>query len=342
MTNQIIIKPETDDVSAKAHEVILYQAKDGKISVEVSFNRETAWLNLNQMAVLFGRDKSVISRHLHNIFKTKELDRDSVVAKFATTALDKKTYQVDYYNLDAIISVGYRVNSKRGSQFRIWATSILRQYLINGYALNEKRLRDQALRLQALQRAVKLVGGMKDRKELDRREALGLLEVINDYNYALTLLDDYDFKRLKVSGTSKKEKYVLRYEAALNLLKELRDKFGSSHLFGKEKDRSFKGSVSAIYQTFDSKALYPSIEEKAANLLYFIVKNHSFIDGNKRIAVSIFLWFLEKNELLYRADGAKRIADNALVALTLLIAESDPAERETIVTLVVNLINKNN
>jgi prophage maintenance system killer protein len=323
-------------------EIVLYQTKDGKISVDVNLRRETAWLNLNQMTVLFGRDKSVIVRHIHNIFRTKELERDSVVANFATTAADGKTYKVDYYSLDVIISVGYRVNSKRGTQFRIWATDVLKKHLIDGYTLNERRLKEQSVKLQALQRAVKLIGSMKDRKQLEYKEALGLLEVVNDYSYALDLLDDYDYKRLKISHTSKEEKFILSHNAALKIVKELKARFVGSDLFGAMRDKSFESSIASIYQTFGGKDLYPSIEEKAANLLYFIVKNHSFIDGNKRIAASIFLWFLEKNRLLYKKDGAKRIADNALVALTLMIAESDPGERDIIVTLVVNLINKNN
>lgn len=249
---------------------------------------------------------------------------------------------VKFYNLDVIISVGYRVNSSRATQFRIWATDVLKRHLIDGYTLNEKRLKEQTLKLQALQRAVALIGSMKDRKQLEYKEAMGLIEVINDYNYALGLLDDYDYKRLKIAKTSKEEKFILSCETAIEAVTKLKERFSGSELFGTERDKSFKSSVSSIYQTFEGKDLYPSIEEKAANLLYFIVKNHSFVDGNKRIAASIFLWFLEKNGLLYKEDSSKRIADNALVALTLMIAESKPSEHETIVTLVVNLINKNN
>ena len=327
---------------ANKGEIVIYQTKDKGIQLEVRLEQETIWLNLNQIASLFQRDKSVISRHLHNIFRTKELERNSVVANFATTAADGKSYKVEYYNLDAIISVGYRVNSKRGTQFRIWATNVLKKHLINGYTLNQQRLSQQAHKLQALQRAIKLIGSMKDKKQLEYKEALWLIEVINDYNYALGLLDDYDYKRLKISQTSKEVKFALNYHTAIKAVKELRKKFAGSDLFGIERDQSFKSSVSAIYQTFGGKDLYPSVEEKAANLLYFIVKNHSFVDGNKRIAASIFLWFLDKNGRLYKSDGSKRIADNALVALTLMIAESDPSERDIIVALTVNLINKNN
>ena len=284
----------------------------------------------------------MITKHLRNIFKSNELKQYSVCAKIAHTAADGKVYETAFYNLDAIISLGYRVNSKRATQFRIWATSILKKHLVDGYTLNEHRLQEQTRKLQALQKAIKLIGSMKDRKELDYKEAMGLIEVINDYNYALGLLDDYDYKRLKIVKTSKDEKFILTYPIAAKAVDELAKRFGGSSLFGKVRDQSFKSSVVSIYQTFDGKELYPSIEEKAANLLYFIVKNHSFVDGNKRVAASLFLWFLEKNGILYRKDGSKRLADNALVALTLMIAESSPAERDVIVMLVVNLINKEN
>lgn len=323
-------------------EIALYQGKDNRVRIEVKLEKNTVWLTQQQISRLFGIERSVITKHLRNIFRCKELDRYSVCAKIAHTALDGKVYETAFYNLDAIISVGYRVNSIRATQFRIWATDVLRRYLIDGYTLNEQRLQQQTHKLQALQRAIKLIGSMKDKKQLEYREAMGLLEVINDYNYALGILDDYDYKRLKISRTSKEEKFSLTYSSAIKAVKELRKRFGGSDLFGVERDQSFKSSVASIYQTFGGKELYPSVEEKAANLLYFVVKNHSFVDGNKRIAASVFLWFLDKNRLLYRGDGAKRIADNALVALTLMIAESNPRERDIIVMLVVNLINKDN
>jgi prophage maintenance system killer protein len=323
-------------------EIVIYEVKDGNIRLDINFKRETIWLNLNQMALLFDRDKSAISRHLHNIFKTKELDRNSVVANFATTAIDGKVYSVDFYNLDAIISVGYRVNSKVGTRFRIWATNILRKHLIDGYTLNEKRLKEQYQKFQNLQKAIALIADVSSRKELEHKEAMGLLAVISDYNYALGLLDDYDKQQLKISQTSAEEKFRLSYDEALKAVDQLQEKWGGAGLFGLQKDKSFKSSIDTIYQTFDGKDLYPSIEEKAANLLYFIIKNHSFVDGNKRIAAAIFIWFLDKNGLLYRADGTKRLADNALVALTLMIAESKPSERDVMNTLVVSLINKKN
>lgn len=320
-------------------EIVIYKTKDRKVQIDVKLEQETVWLTQADIAALFRTERSVITKHLRNIFNSGELHEESNVQKMHIAFSDKP---IRFYNLDIIIAVGYRVNSLRATQFRIWATNVLKRYLVDGYILNEKRLQQQTLKLQALQRAIKLIGSVKKKKQLEYREALGLIEVINDYNYALSLLDDYDNKQIEISQTSKEAKFELTYESAVKAVKELRKKFGSSGLFGVERDKSFKSSIVSIYQTFSGKDLYPSVEEKAANLLYFIVKNHSFIDGNKRIAASIFLWFLERNRLLYKEDGAKRIADNALVALTLMIAESDPSERDIILKLVVNLINKKN
>ena len=269
-------------------EIILYTAKDGKVTVEVNLQRETVWLTQKQIAQLFGTQRPAITKHLHNIFKSKELQESSVCSILEHTAKDGKVYTTKFYNLDVIVSIGYRVNSNRATQFRIWATNILKKYLIDGYALNERRLQDQKRKLETLQKAIKLIQNVKGRKELDYKEAMGLLEVIADYNYALELLDDYDNRNLKISQTSREEKFKLTYEEAVKAVRELKKKFNGSDLFGQEKDKSFKSSITSIYQTFDRKELYPSIEEKAANLLYFIVKNHSFIDGNKRIAASIF------------------------------------------------------
>jgi len=323
-------------------EIIIYKAKDNKIKLEVKLEQETVWLSQKQMADLFIKDIRTINEHIQNIFKESELKKSSVIRNFRITAADGKSYETNFYNLDVVISVGYRIKSQNGTRFRIWATNVLRRHLIEGYTINEQRLKQQAQKLQALQHAIKLISSMKDRKQLEYREAMGLLEVINDYNYALGLLDDYDYKRLKISRTSKEEKFILTYKFAKEAVNELKKKFGSSDLFGIERDKSFESSISSIYHTFGGKDLYPSIEEKAANLLYFIVKNHSFVDGNKRIAASIFLWFTERNGILYREDGSKRVADNALVALTLMIAESRPVERDIIVMLLVNLINRNN
>lgn len=332
------MKNKITEIPAKG-EIAIYQTKDKKVRLEVKLEQETVWLSQEQIAKLFKTERSVITKHLGNVFRSNELDEKRNVHFLHIPFSDKP---VKFYNLDVIISVGYRVNSSGATRFRIWATNVLKRHLIDGYTLNEKRLKEQTQKLQALQRAVKLIGSIKDRKQLEYKEAMGLLEVVSDYNYALGLLDDYDYKRLKITKVSKEEKFVLSYELAIEAVNKLKERIGTSDLFGTERDKSFKSSISSIYQTFDGKDLYPSIEEKAANLLYFIVKNHSFVDGNKRIAASLFLWFLEKNGLLYKEDGSKRIADNALVALTLMIAESKPGERDIIVTLVVNLINRNN
>jgi prophage maintenance system killer protein len=316
-------------------QIALYQAPDGTVSLEVKLEAETVWLNLNQMSGLFDRDKSVISRHLRNIFKTGELDRDSVVAFFATTAADGKTYRVDYYSLDAIISVGYRVNSKRGTQFRIWATNVLRDHVLRGYSANERRLKE-------LNQAIRLIGSVAERKALSSDEATALLSVVKDYSYALDLLDDYDHERVTPRDITVGPVASVSYDEARRIIERLRAQFNAGELFGAEKDKSLRGSLANIMQTFDGKELYPSLEEKAAQLLYSLVKNHSFVDGNKRIAAALFLWFLEKNAALYAADGSKRIADNALVAMTLLIAESRPEEKDVLTRVVVNLINRRN
>lgn len=323
-------------------EIKIFQSEDGNTEVSVRLENDTVWLSLNQLSTLFGRDKSVISRHINNIFKEKELDKDSAVAKNATTARDGKTYQVDFFNLDVIISVGYRIKSLRGTQFRIWANKVLKEYLLKGYALNEKRLAQHNEQLKKLQESVKILGKVLDYKELSNDESRGLLTIISDYAYALDVLDQYDYQKLEIKNTSGKETYRLTYEEAIEKIDLARKTYGNSKLFGNEKDKSFKSSINTIYQTFNGDDLYPSIEEKAANLLYFITKNHSFTDGNKRIAAFLFLFFLEKNGILFDKNGNKRIADNTLVAFTLMIAVSKPDEKDTMIKVIVNLINKNN
>lgn len=326
----------------KNSDIRIYQLEDGRTEINVQLDNETVWLNMNQMVELFERDKSVVSRHISNIFKEKELERKSVVAKNATTASDGKTYQVDYYNLDVIISVGYRIKSQRGTQFRIWANQIIREYLIKGYSINEKRLSQQNEQLKELQESVKILGDVLNYKVLTNDESIGLLKIISDYAYALEILDQYDYQRLEIKDITEKELFQLTYDEAIKQIAAVKMTHGNSGLFGREKDDSFKSSISTIYQTFNGIDLYPSIEEKAANLLYFITKNHSFSDGNKRIAAFLFIYFLEKNGILYDSIGNKRIADNTLVALTLMIAVSKPDEKDTMVKVIVNLINRNN
>ena len=295
------------------------------------------------MAILFDQTKQNISLHIHNIFKENELNRNSVVKDYLTTAADGKQYKTNYYNLDVVISVGYRVRSKRGTEFRIWATKLLQQFLIKGYVLNEKRLKEQSqMQLKDLQRTVKLIQSIAVQQKLSSEEASGLLNVIADYTLALDVLDQFDHQQLKINSTERNNKFRIDYPQAKNAIDTLREKFNSTSIFGMEKDDSFKSSLNTIYQTFDKNELYPSVEEKAAHLLYFVIKNHSFVDGNKRRAAFLFVWFIERNGLLYRQDGNKRIADNALVALTLLIAASKPEEMEVMVKVVVNLINKSN
>ncbi|SEF46531.1 virulence protein RhuM/Fic/DOC family protein [Nitrosomonas ureae] len=322
--------------------IVIYEAENGQTHIEVKFDRDSLWLSLLQIAELFERDKSVISRHLRNIFDSGELIRDSVVAKNATTAADGKIYRVEYFNLDAIISVGYRVNSKKGAQFRIWASHILKQYLVQGYALNEKKLQAQQEKLADLKQAITLSSRLSHQKNLTAEESQGILSILEQYSHALTVLDDYDHQRLQIKGNQKTGQLKISYDEATKQIQLWRKREKLSGLFGNEKDDSFKSSLETIYQTFGGKELYPSIEEKAANLLYFIVKNHSFSDGNKRIAAALFVWFLARHDYLFNAEGEKRIADNALVAFTLLIAESKPEEKDTIVKVIINLINGNN
>jgi prophage maintenance system killer protein len=311
--------------------VVLYKAPDGSISLDVKLRDETVWLNLNEMAQLFDRDKSVISRHLRNVFIEKELERKSVVAFFATTAADRKTYKVEYFNLDAILSVGYRVNSKRGTQFRIWATRVLRDHILRGYTVNERRLKE-------LNQAIRLIADVAERRVLSGKEATALLSVVADYSFALDLLDAYDRQTVAPAKGSRRRVEAITIEEARQTVSRLREHYGAGALFGRERDNSLAGALQAVLQTFGKKELYPTLEGKAAHLLYFLVKNHPFVDGNKRIAATLFLWFLQKNSALYRSDGTKRIADNALVAMTLLIAESRPEEKDLLTRVLVHLI----
>ena len=321
-------------------DVILYNAEDGKVKLEVQLEKDTVWLTQDQMADLFGRERSVITKHLRNVFKEGELEEASVRAKFAHTAGDGKTYQVQCYNLDVIISVGYRVKSKRGTQFRQWATQVLREHLVRGFTLNEKRLQEQEQKLDDLRCTVGLLEKTLVHQAIGLDEAKGLLQVITDYAYALTTLDRFDHGTLAIEQTTRPAAYRITYEAAMEIVTAMKTGFGG--LFGLEKDQGFKSALGAVYQTFGGDELYPSVEEKAANLLYFVVKNHAFSDGNKRIGAALFIAFLAGNHALYRGDGSKRIADNALVALTLLIAESRPRDKETIVKVIVSLINRAN
>lgn len=328
------------------NKIIIYQTEDGQTQIDVRLENETVWLTQAQMAELFQKDRTVITRHINNVFNEGELNREEVCAKFAHTtrhgAIEGKQQiqEIVLYNLDVIISVGYRVKSKRGTAFRIWARKIIKDYLVKGYAVNERIRKEQIGELRQL---VGMLGRtIQSQPLLSNDETNALFEVVTNYTYALDTLDNYDYERLTIEKTTKQESFHATYDNAMEAISGLREKFGGSVLFGNEKDDSFKSSIGQIYQTFGGEELYPSVEEKAAMLLYLVTKNHSFSDGNKRIAATLFLWFLNNNHILYREDGSKRIADNTLVALTLMIAESKTEEKDVMVKVVVNLINQRN
>lgn len=321
-------------------EIILYITSDGAIALDVRLEHETIWLTQKQIAELFGTKRPAITKHLKNIFSSGELEENSTCSILEHMGNDgKQRYQTTYYNLDAILSIGYRVNSKNATQFRIWANKVLKEYLIKGYSVKDNIKLEQ---YEELKQTIKVLANVLDHQTLEYSEATGLLRVVTDYTYALDTLDRYDYQQLEIDKTTNKELFRATYDNAVAAIDELREKFGGSSLFGNEKDQSFKGSIAAIYQTFGEEDLYPSIEEKAAILLYLVTKNHSFSDGNKRIAAFLFLWFMERNGILYNPDGSKRIGNNTLVALTLMIAESRTEEMNTMVKVIVNLINKNN
>lgn len=323
------------------NQIVIYQSEDGQTQVDVRLENETVWLTQQQIAELFNTKRPAITKHLKNIYASEELDETSTCSILEHMGNEgKQTYSTKYYNLDAIISVGYRVNSKNATRFRQWANTVLTQYLIKGYAVNERMRKEQIGELRQL---VGMLGRtIQNQPLLSNDETDALFKVVTDYTYALDTLDNYDYGRLTINKTTEEEPFHATYDNAMEAIKGLREKFGGSVLFGHEKDNSFKSSIGQIYQTFDGEELYPSVEEKAAMLLYLVTKNHSFSDGNKRIAATLFLWFLNGNHILYHPDGSKRIADSTLVALTLMIAESRTEEKDVMVKVVVNLINKNN
>ena len=323
------------------NQIIIYHTEDGQMQIDVRLENETVWLTQKQIAELFGTKRPAITKHLKNIYASEELDEGSTCSILEHMGNEgKQTYSTKYYNLDVILSVGYRVNSKNATRFRQWANKVLKQYLIKGYAINERMRKEQIGELRQL---VGMLGRtIQSQPLLSNDETNALFEVVTDYTYALDTLDNYDYMRLTINKTTKEEPFHATYENAMEAINGLREKFGGSVLFGNEKDDSFKSSIGQIYQTFGGEELYPSVEEKAAMLLYLVTKNHSFSDGNKRIAATLFLWFLNNNHILYHPDGSKRIADSTLVALTLMIAESRTEEKDVMVKVVVNLINKNN
>lgn len=325
------------------NKIVIYQTADGQTVIDVKLESETLWLSQAQMAELFQTDRTSILRHIKNIYKTGELEEKPTCAFFAQVREEGQrtvTRQIPYYNLDVILSVGYRVNSMRGTQFRIWANRILKEYLIKGYAINNDLV---SQKYEELSQLVHILGRtINQQPELTHTESHELINVVADYTYALDTLDRYDYQQLVVDETTPKERFHATYENAMAAINMLKEKFGESRWFGNEKDDSFKSSIGQIYQTFGGEDLYPSVEEKAAILLYLVTKNHSFSDGNKRIAATLFLWFMQNNGILYHTDGSKRISDGTLVALTLMIAESRTEEKDVMVKVVVNLINKNN
>ena len=324
-------------------DIIIYQTEDGQTQVDVRMENDTVWLTQAQMAELFKSSRTNIVEHIQHIYDEDELDETSTCRKFRQVRQEGKrmvTREIPIYNLDMIISVGYRVNSKRGVKFRQWANRILKEYLTKGYAVNDRLRRDQ---LGELRQLVQVVGRTLQSQDVTATaDGQALFDVVVDYTYALDTLDNYDYERLSIERTTSNEPFRATYENAMDEIRRLHAKFGGSQWFGNEKDDSFKSSIGQIYQTFGGEELYPSVEEKAAMLLYLVTKNHSFSDGNKRIAATLFLWFLNNNGILYRPDGTKRIADNTLVALTLMIAESRTEEKDVMVKVVVNLINQRN
>ena len=325
----------------RSQAIEIYRSDNGSIELKVRLDGDTVWLSQSQMALLFERDQSVIARHISNIYKEGELDKESTYAKFAyIPATRERSYDTAYYNLDVIISIGYRVKSLNGTRFRQWANRILKQYLVKGYAVNEGLTSERYEELKGLVRV--MARTIESRGDEGGDETEGIVSTVRDYVYALDTLDSYDNQQLSISDTTAEEPFRATYESAMEVISMLGGKWGSGDLFANEKDESFRSSIGQIYQTFDGRELYPSVEEKAAMLLYLVVKNHSFTDGNKRIAATLFLWFMERNGLLYRKDGSKRIADATLVALTLMIAESRLEEKDMMVRVVVNLINKRN
>ena len=328
------------------NDIVIYQSEDGLVRMEalVDPTGETIWATQKAMASLFGVTTAAINQHLKNIFDDQELKQEATIQKSLIVRREgnrKVSRNVLMYNLDAILSVGYRISSKQATQFRIWASRVLKQYMLRGYVINQNAVAEQ--KYEDLKQAMSLLENVFNKELLlSSDQVTDLFDVIRDYTYALDTLDAYDYQSLQIADTTAPERFHATYENAMEAIKSLKNKFGGSDLFGVEKDASFHSSIGQIYQTWDGKDLYPSIEEKAAMLLYLVVKNHSFVDGNKRIAATLFLWFMQNNGILYRPDGAKRISDASLVALTLMIAESHTEEMDTMVKVVVSLINRKN
>lgn len=316
-----------------SNKIAIYQSPSGQIKLKVDIAKNTVWLTLNQISQLFNTDNSGISRHIKNIYKDEELVRKSTIAKIATVQTEgnrKINRQIIFYNLDLILSVGYRVSSKKATQFRIWATNILKKYITKGYVANQTRLAQ-------LQQTIKLISIKSHTPSLKAHQS-EIIELINNYANSLDLLKQYDNKNIKIPKLSKKTIYKLSYSASTTLIQQIKNKIQAPDIFGQEYPHKLESIIKNLDQTFNKQELYPSIEEKAANLLYFVIKDHPFVDGNKRIASTLFIYFLSKNNYLYKTNGEIKINDRALVALALLIATSNPKEKNTMVNLTVNLI----
>ncbi len=329
----------------KPAEIVIYKNQNGENQIEVNLQNETLWLSLNQISELFDTDKSGISRHIKNIFLEKELDQKATVAKTATVQIEGSrhiTRDIEHFNLDVILSVGYRVNSKRATQFRVWATSILKDHLVKGFTINQKRLGETGL--AEFEETIALVKKVISSKQLESSEAQGLLDIITGYSQSWLLLQKYDEAQIEAPKKSLKSRKILKYSDATNAITELKRellrKKEASDLFGREREKSLAGIIASIYQTFGGKELYPSIAEKASNLLYFIIKDHPFSDRNKRIGAFLFIVFLAKNNYLLRRNGEKKINDNTLVAVALLIAESNPKQKDLLTKLVMNFLSE--
>ena len=322
-------------------EIVIYRPKGGEIEVKVKLDKETIWLTQAQIALLFDVERSVITKHLRNIFNSKELDKNSVCAKIAHTAVDGKTYKTQFYNLDVVISVGYRVNSKKATQFRIWATRTLKQHILDGYTINEERLLETRTKFNELQNAIVFLQKRSKIKFLEDQEK-EILDLLAGYARTLSILRQYDKGKVKKSK-GKKAHFILKYEQCyriiIQLQKELLTKKEAGSLFGQDPSNKFEGIVKNLYQTFGRKEFYKTIEEKAAHLLYFTIKDHPFVDGNKRIASFLFVYFLDKNDYLYRKNREKKINDNALVALALLVAVSNPQDKDILVNIIISLLS---
>jgi len=315
--------------------IVIYQTKSGQAKLEVKISDDTIWLTQLQISYLFNVDRTVVTKHINNIFDTRELLKESNVQKMHIAKSDKP---VSFYNLDVIISVGYRVNSIQGTQFRIWATNILRKHLVDGYTINKQRIKEVESKYLELQKTINMLASNIKTSSLVSEEAKGILQVIGRYSKALDILDRYDHQNLEAPKGKKKEIFKITYENAEEIIAVIQSEFKESSLVGREYKDSFKSVLKDIYQTFDGKELYSTVEEKAGNILYLITKNHCFVDGNKRIAASVFVLYLQNNNILFDKGGMRRIDDNALVALTLMIATSKPQEKDTIVKIISNLL----